>query len=339
MSWVAVAIAGSAIVGGVASNNAANKQKNAANRAADIQQQQFNTIQGNQRPYIQAGGNAVNKLQSLLGIKGTAPTAPNRENFTIHSGPQGGGGPMSKFDPIGAFANKEFGNKAPYGDILNLYGPAKSSMLGMSGQPGTKDSFDQSGFDQASQQYQTDLQQYNDNLNSPDFGSLTHQFNAGDLNSNLAPNWQFALSQGQGATQNLANRGGGLLSGNTLKGISDYTINKSGDLYQQAFQNFTSNQTNIFNRLASIAGLGQTANQAVGNQGVQTGLNVGNAIQNAGAAGAAGIVGGANAISGGVGNAASWYGINNILNQPKAMGPDTFTANAAPDPTAGFSYG
>jgi hypothetical protein len=56
MSWVAVAIAGSAIVGGVASNNAANKQKNAANRAADIQQQQFNTIQGNQRPYIQAVG-------------------------------------------------------------------------------------------------------------------------------------------------------------------------------------------------------------------------------------------------------------------------------------------
>ena len=40
-------------------------------------------------------------------------------------------------------------------------------------------------------------------------GYLTHQFNAEDLKSGLAPNYDFMLGQGQEATNRMANVGGG----------------------------------------------------------------------------------------------------------------------------------
>ncbi len=142
-------------------------------------------------------------------------------------------------------------------------------------------------------------------------GQFTHQFNAGDLNANLAPNWKFALEQGQGAAANALNLSGGT-GGNFAKGLVDYTLNKSGDLYQNAFANYTANQTNIFNRLASIAGIGQTANAQSGQVAVGLAPGISSSIQGAGAAQAAGTVGQANAITGGINNAASWYGLSQI---------------------------
>lgn len=143
---------------------------------------------------------------------------------------------------------------------------------------------------------------------------FTHTFNADDLKSNLAPNYQFQLDQGLGALKNAGNLQTGLISGNTLKGINDYAQNFAGNSYQQAFNNYNAQQSNIFNRLSSIAGLGQTANQTTANAGTAAAGNAGNAMMAGGAAQAAGSIGQANAISGGLNNAASWYGISNFLN-------------------------
>lgn len=150
-------------------------------------------------------------------------------------------------------------------------------------------------------------------VNTPS-GSLTHTFTTADLNSNLAPNYQFQLQQGLGAVQNQANAAGGLVGGNSLKAINDYAQNFAGNAYQQAFNNYTANQSNIFNRLSNIAGLGQTANQTTAQAGVQTAANAGNAQMAAGAAQAAGKVGSANAITGGLGNVAGWYQLSNLMN-------------------------
>jgi hypothetical protein len=146
-----------------------------------------------------------------------------------------------------------------------------------------------------------------------DVGQLTRPFSVADLKTNLAPNYQFQLDQGLGALKNQANLTGGLYSGNTLKGINDYAQNYAGNAYQQAFNNYTANQSNIFNRLASIAGLGQTATQSTGNAAITTGQNVGQAQVGAGAAQAAGQVGQANALSGGANNALGWYALSNIM--------------------------
>lgn len=144
-------------------------------------------------------------------------------------------------------------------------------------------------------------------------GQFTHQFDANDLQTNLAPNYQFQLDQGLGATKNAGNLQSGLISGNTLKGVNDYAQNYAGNAYQNAFNNYNTNQSNIFNRLSNIAGLGSGANQITANAGTTTAGNVGNAQMASGAAQAAGTVGSANALSGGVQNAASWYALPSIL--------------------------
>lgn len=145
-------------------------------------------------------------------------------------------------------------------------------------------------------------------------GYFTHQFDKNDLNTNLAPNYQFQLEQGQGAIRNAMNASSGLMSGNTLKGISDYTINKAGDAYQQAFGNYNAQRSNIFNTLASIAGYGQQANQTSATAGASLGNSAGTNIANAGAAQAAGTVGVGNALTGAANNAMGWYTLPNILN-------------------------
>ena len=117
---------------------------------------------------------------------------------------------------------------------------------------------------------------------------LTHQFDVNDLNSNLAPNYQFMLNQGQMANQRAANVGGGALSGNTLTGLNRYTQDYAGNAYQNAFNNYNTQRSNIYNTLSNIAGMGQTANaQGIGagntyGQNV-TNLNTGLAAAQAGA--------------------------------------------------------
>lgn len=152
------------------------------------------------------------------------------------------------------------------------------------------------------------------NTGASGYGSLTHQFGAADLNSNLAPNYQFQLQQGLGASANAANASG--FSGNALKGINDYAQNYAGNAYQQAFNNYTANQTNTYNRLSNLAGLGQTANQTTANSGTANVANANNYLTGGAAAGAAGIVGGANAINNGINNYQGW----NYLNDPARVG-------------------
>jgi hypothetical protein len=144
-------------------------------------------------------------------------------------------------------------------------------------------------------------------------GYLTNQFSNADLNAQLAPNYQFQLQQGQMANQRAANLGGGAIGGNALQGLDTFTQNYAGNAYQQAFNNYQSQRSNIYNTLASIAGLGQTANS----QGVTAGTNaanaIGNAVGNAASAQAAGTIGSTNALTGGITGAANAYYLNNLL--------------------------
>lgn len=153
---------------------------------------------------------------------------------------------------------------------------------------------------------------------------FTHSFGADDLKSNLAPNYQFQLDQGLGAVKNAGNLQTGLLSGNTLRAVNDYAQNYAGGAYQQAFNNYNAQQSNIFNRLATVAGLGQTQNQTTAQAGTTAAGNIGNAQMASGAAQAAGTVGAANALSGGLTNAASWYGISRFLNPGSAASASGF---------------
>jgi hypothetical protein len=153
-------------------------------------------------------------------------------------------------------------------------------------------------------------------------GYFNTQFNASDLNSYLAPNYGFMLSQGLGAASNQLGSTGGAQSGNTLQGITNYAENYAGNAYQNAFANYTANQTNIFNRLASVAGIGQTANQTTAQATGAIAPAAATATTNVGAAQAAGITGATSNLASGASNALGWYTLGNLLqnNQTSSIG-------------------
>lgn len=143
---------------------------------------------------------------------------------------------------------------------------------------------------------------------------LTHQFNASDLQSNLAPNYQFMLGQGLGATRQAQNVGGG--GSNQTRAADIFAQNYAQNAYQNAFQNYQSQRTGIYNTLASIANIGQQGAAGISNLGAGVATNIANlGVQGATAYGA-GQVGAANAWSGAaqnigntVSNAGMLYGL------------------------------
>ena len=54
-------------------------------------------------------------------------------------------------------------------------------------------------------------------------GYLTKQFTPEDFQANIDPGYAFRLQQGQEAANRMANVGGGLMGGNAMKGLQDYT--------------------------------------------------------------------------------------------------------------------
>jgi hypothetical protein len=158
-------------------------------------------------------------------------------------------------------------------------------------------------------------------------GYFNHQFGADDLKANLAPNYDFMRDQGIGATTNMANAMGGL-GGNSLAEIAKFTTGYAGNAYQQAYQNYTANQTNIFNRLASIAGLGQTAGSNQ-NTGASTFAgNIAGAQMGAGNALAAGQVGSANALTGALNNGMGWYQLSRFMPNSSTTGGTSWATSS-----------
>jgi hypothetical protein len=157
-------------------------------------------------------------------------------------------------------------------------------------------------------------------------GYLTQQYTPADFAQGIDPGYQFRLAQGQEATNRMANMGGGMISGNALKGQEDYTQGLASQEYGNAFNRFQVGRQNIYNTLAGIAGLGQNSTNTSATAGAQAAGQVGNTIQNLGASQAAGTVGAANAISGGLQSAGNQYYMSQLLgnkNQVPAGYTDT----------------
>ena len=135
-------------------------------------------------------------------------------------------------------------------------------------------------------------------------GYLTQQFGPEQLKSSLAPNYQFMLEQGLGAQNQAMNVGGG--GSNINRAGTKFAEDYASNAYQQAFNNFQGQQTNIYNRLAGIAGIGQTGQSATNAAGIGATNAMGQLGVGAAGAQAGGAVGAANAMAGGlqgIGNA------------------------------------
>jgi hypothetical protein len=142
---------------------------------------------------------------------------------------------------------------------------------------------------------------------------LTDYKNFGMDQFQADPGYAFRLSEGQKALERTAASRGGLLSGGALKAATRYGQDYGSQEYTNAFNRYQTERSARLAPLQSLAGLGQTTAQQIGQQGMQTGSNVGNEITNAGAARASGYVGTANALTGGVGTYLNYSNNQNLV--------------------------
>lgn len=170
-------------------------------------------------------------------------------------------------------------------------------------------------------------------------GQFAHSFDANDLNANMAPGYQFALDQGNRATTNMANMSGGAFSGNTLKAVSDYNVGAAQQGYQQAFNNYQTNQSNIYGRLKDIANLGQQSSTNTATGGSVYGANIGANMAGAANAQAGGTAAQGNIAGSALNNAGSWYTLGNMMRPQTASTGGASISPASYQAMSGGDYG
>lgn len=194
MGWMAAAMVGSSLLGADAASSAADTQAAAADRAGQLQQEQFNRQVELQAPFREAGLRALPELESA-----------------------------SRYTPFGM------------------------------------------------EQFQQD------------------------------PGYAFRLSEGQKALDRQAAARGGLISGAALKGAQRYGQEMGSQEYTNAFNRYQTERQARLNPLQSLAGMAQTSAGQLGQAGQAMATGVGEAGGQAAQARASGYMGGANALSQGLG--------------------------------------
>ena len=146
------------------------------------------------------------------------------------------------------------------------------------------------------------------------------------------PGYGFRMSEGMKALERSAAARGGLLSGATLKGIQRFGQDLGSQEYMNAFNRYQAERQARLAPLQSLAGVGQTTAQQLGQAGQQMASNVGETLTSGAAARASGYVGGANALTQGLGTYLNYSQNQNMLNALRPSVPTSYT------PTADYSF-
>lgn len=192
--WTAAAIAGGAVIGGIASGKAAREQSKATDRATAAQERMFNRQVELQEPFRQAGVNALPELIEA-----------------------------SRYTPF------------------------------------------------SMEQFQQD------------------------------PGYAFRMREGLKALDRSAAARGGLLSGNQLRGVTQFGQDLASQEYTNAFNRYQAERAARLNPLQSLAGMGQSNAATMAQQAGQFGQALGQAEATKGNIRASSYMGMANALTGGLG--------------------------------------
>jgi hypothetical protein len=162
-----------------------------------------------------------------------------------------------------------------------------------------------------------------------DFGKYASaEFTPAQFMANQDPGYAFRMSEGIKALDRSAAARGNLMSGAQLKGINQYGQDLASQEYQNAFNRYQTARTNTLNPFASLAGVAQSSANTLGTAAGQFGQQMGSNIIGAGNAAAAGQVGAANAIAGGVGQGVNFYQNQQFMNR---LFPTTVAAPSGPE--------
>lgn len=271
---IGAAILGGSIISGLASDSAASKQAGAAGQSIDEQRRQYDLTRQDMAPWRQAGELSLSRLLTLMGLGGNG-AMPTRDQFTTTT-------PATRGTAY-----------QPTAGVSVQYGP---------GTPAST-TFDQAGYDKAMAAYQAPQ--------GSDYGSLMRQFTGQDLQND--PGYQFGLSEGEKGINRAALARGGYDSGTTLKSLLKYNQDYAGTKFDQAFNRDQVYKNQQYNMLSGIAGLGQSSTSQLANLGAQSSANIGQSMQAAGDARAAGLIGVANAATGGLGTYLNYTNQRSLL--------------------------
>lgn len=296
----AVATAGASIVGGVlsrnasnsASRNAAQAQVDAADRAAQVQRQNFQDMMAMLQPRIRAGDTAIGQMMFELGLSPqpgipgvNVPAQTGGMNYgTVATGGVGGGGVGAGRGAAGSVQAYAPALTVPQGlGGMAAGGPRDGNMsamrgLEMRGQFNTLGEGGQGGYPPAVRQYmaanggQVPTQEQMDAYTGKRPVQDT-DVPAADRFARFreTPGYQFQLTEGTRALEGSAAARGGLLRGSQLARLQEFGQGLADQTYGE-----------YYNRLAALAGMGQTATSQAAGLGTATAGNLANIYQGAG---------------------------------------------------------
>lgn len=283
------AVAGGAL-SAQGSKKAAQGQVDAANKATEQQWDMYQQQRTDQEPWRQAGTQALGSLLAGMGLDNSSVVQQNartRDGFDsaayLAANPDVAASDVYRSNPYQHWLDWGQNEGRAF-----TYTPAAQAQLNA-----TKTGAQADGY-----------------------GDLTRKFTLADFTTD--PGYQFRLGEGQSAIERSAAARGGALSGGALKAIQQYGQNFASNEYGNAYNRFVGDQTNRFNRLSSLAGLGQTANNSLGAAAQNYGNNAASNILAAGNATSAGAIGRSNAYANGL-NSLATIGSMYYMNQQPAQ--------------------
>lgn len=150
-------------------------------------------------------------------------------------------------------------------------------------------------------------------------GDLMRDFTAADFQKD--PGYQFRMDEGMKGVEASAAARGGALSGGALKDLTQYGQGFASNEYSNAYNRFNADRDRRFNRLAGIAGIGQTATNQVTSQGADTARTIGDLMTQGANARASGYIGQGNAANQAIGNIGNWWQYNQNQQPPNYTNP------------------
>jgi hypothetical protein len=161
------------------------------------------------------------------------------------------------------------------------------------------------------------------------------------------PGYQFNLQQGLKSVDEGAAARGGLQTGGTIKAEQNYGAGLASSTYEQTFNNALSQyqaaltgQSQNYNELAGVADIGLGAATGVNQAGTAAATNISGLMTGQGNAAAAGTIGSASAIAGGISSATGNTGTDLLLSQllknPGAAGGGGFSVPAGTATSASY---
>src|ERR1700744_5865443 len=266
----------SGVIGSNAAGNAAQDQSKAAEQAAQLQYQAsqnalgfqegtYNNSQQELAPWLQSGAGALSNLDYLTGIG-----QPSSLSGQSSAAPNPTGAPVLPNNGVQS-------NLATPNGVVSSTPALGSPAVGTTGVPGST-APPPSGL--ASPPSLTS----SPNTSLGGFGSLMSPYPGGQCQAptleqaEQQPGYQFQLQQGSQLLQQSAAARGNLLTGGTAEALQDYgqglaqtdyqnVYNDALNTYGTNYNAYQQQQANQYNRLASLAGVGQTAAGQLGTLG------------------------------------------------------------------------